>query len=228
MTTEATVAAVPSPQPDPPPGADHYFSGRPTAPSSPSSIDLVLPEGRLVPLATDAGVFSGDKIDPGTRFLLSDAPAIDPASSVLVDVGCGYGPIALALALRAPTATVWAVDVNERAVALTRANAAANGVGDRVRAVTPTDVPDDLVVDEIWSNPPIRIGKVELHALLTGWLDRLRPGTGRAHLVVHKHLGSDSLVRWLVDQGWPTTRLGSRAGYRILTVGPRPAPDEHR
>jgi 16S rRNA (guanine1207-N2)-methyltransferase len=73
------------------------------------------------------------------------------------------------------------------------------------------------VFDRIVSNPPIRIGKTALHGLLLRWLPRLTPD-GTAHLVVQKHLGSDSLARWLTEQGYPTTRLASRAGYRILKV----------
>ncbi len=183
-------------------------------------------------LRTDRGVFSADRIDPGTKMLLTEGPPIaesvtdgdsgDRAPVVLADVGCGYGAIAVTLALRAgPAATVWAIDVNERARDLCQANAEANGVADQVRVVAPTEVPAGLTVDHVWSNPPIRVGKAALHELLTTWLDVLRPGTGTAALVVHKHLGSDSLARWLTAGGWPTERLTSRAGYRILTVGPR-------
>jgi 16S rRNA (guanine1207-N2)-methyltransferase len=202
-----------------PGAADHYFAERPGAASSPGRVELVLPEGAVLALATDRGTFSPERIDPGTRALLTRGPALRPGAHTLVDLGCGYGPIALALALRAdPGSTVWAVDVNERSRALCAANAAANGVAGRVHVAAPDGVPDDLVVDELWSNPPIRIGKPALHALLLGWLARLRPGTGRAVLVVQKHLGSDSLARWLTDQGWPTERLSTSAGYRILEV----------
>jgi 16S rRNA (guanine1207-N2)-methyltransferase len=209
---------VPSPQPG---GADHYFSPAPDSPSAPRDLELVLPEGLLVRLAADQGVFSGDRVDPGTRALLVDGPPV-AAGGTLADVGCGYGPIAVTLALRGgPGTVVWAVDVNERARDLCRANAELNGVADRVRVVAPHDVPADLVVDQAWSNPPIRIGKAPLHDLLAGWLGRLRPGTGHAALVVHRHLGADSLTRWLDDQGWPTERLATRAGYRILQVAAR-------
>lgn len=186
----------------------------------------MLPEGHLLTLATDRGVFSRERIDPGTMVLLTEGPPLlDPpgakaGGATLVDLGCGYGPIALSLAVRAPEATVWAVDVNERARQLCRSNAAANGVGDRVRVVEPDGVPTDLVVDEIWSNPPVRIGKAALRELLAGWLPRLAP-TGRAVLVVQKHLGADSLTRWLNEQGWGTVRHTSRRGYRILVVSSR-------
>lgn len=208
---------MPSPQPDP---GDHYFTSAPSGGSDRRTIDLVLPEGRLVPLLTDRGVFSADQVDPGTRILLAE-PFDLAGTRNLVDLGCGYGPIAVALALRSD-AVVWAVDVNERARDLCQANAEANGVTDQIRVVAPDEVPADLTVDQIWSNPPIRVGKAALHELLGTWLSRLDPKTGSATMVVHKHLGSDSLVRWLEQGGWPTERLTSRAGYRILrsTVSP--------
>lgn len=210
---------MPSPQPG---AGDHYFSTDPTAPSAPRTIDLVLPEGRLLHLATDRGMFSPDKIDAGTQLLLSEGPPVHPGGT-LVDLGAGYGPVALALALRSgPEATVWAVEVNPRARELTRANADANGVGSQVRAIAPDEAPPGLIVDQLWSNPPIRIGKAELHALLQTWLGRLRPGTGTATLVVQKHLGADSLADWLRAQGYPTDRTTSKGGYRLLQVGARP------
>lgn len=209
---------MPSPQPE---RADHYFSPAPGTPSAPQEIELVLPEGRLIRLTTDRGTFSPDRVDDGTRALLVEGPPV-PSDGVLADVGCGYGPIAVTLALRGgPGVTVWAVDVNERARDLCRANALANGVGDQVHVVAPDEVPADLVIDQLWSNPPIRIGKAALHDLLTTWLTRLDPDTGTANLVVQKHLGADSLARWLVEQGWPTSRTASRAGYRILQVEAR-------
>lgn len=204
-------------------GGDHYFSAQPRVRSTPGHVRLAL-DGveRELDLRTDAGTFSTSGIDPGTRFLLDDGARPGPGPATLVDLGCGYGPIALALALWAPEATVWAVDVNERALDLTRTNADAAGVGDRVHVVTPDHVPVDLVADGLWSNPPIRIGKTALHDVLTTWLGRLAPGA-QAHLVVGRNLGADSLARWLADRGHPTSRRGSRRGYRLLDVaGPDP------
>ncbi|MEX2659397.1 MAG: methyltransferase, partial [Acidimicrobiales bacterium] len=168
-----------------------------------------------VQLTADTGVFSRDAVDPGTRLLLVEGPPV-PAEGNLLDLGCGYGPIAVTLAHRAPRATVWAVDVNCRALALAAANAEAAGCTN-VATVAPDDVPEDVRFAAIWSNPPIRIGKEALHALLLRWLPRLQPG-GRAVLVVQKHLGADSLVRWLEAAGHPTERLRSRMGYRLLSV----------
>jgi 16S rRNA (guanine1207-N2)-methyltransferase len=193
-----------------------YFEPSPRVASRPRTVQLALPDLTLA-LETDRGVFSAGGIDPGTKFLLLEAPAPPPGARHLLDLGCGYGPIALTLARRAPDAHVWGVDVNERAVGLCARNAATAGLGN-VTAVTAADgVPADVRFDAIYSNPPIRVGKGALHDLLLRWLGRLAPA-GHAYLVVQKHLGSDSLARWLGAQGCPTTRLGSRSGYRLLDV----------
>ncbi|MCU1374257.1 MAG: methyltransferase small [Actinomycetia bacterium] len=192
----------------------HYYDQEPATPSAPERVRLALPDVTL-DLATDRGVFSRGDIDPGTKLLLLEAPAPAAAGDAL-DLGCGYGPIALTLASRAPGATVWAVDVNRRALGLTEANATAHGLSN-VRVAEPDEVPDDVRFTTIWSNPPIRVGKPALHELLRRWLPRLAPD-GRAVLVVQKHLGADSLARWLTEQGFTTTRLQSRAGYRLLEI----------
>jgi 16S rRNA (guanine1207-N2)-methyltransferase len=194
--------------------SSHYFSPSPDVPSRPSSVRLDLPDLSLT-LRTDRGVFSGDRIDPGTRYLLTAAPA-PPRAGHLADIGCGYGPIALTLAARAPGATVWAVDINERALELTRINARAAGLTN-VRVASPDAVPHDVRLAALWSNPPVRVGKAALHDLLDRWLGRLETN-GTALLVVQRHLGSDSLHRWLEARDWSVTRLGSRAGYRLLEV----------
>jgi 16S rRNA (guanine1207-N2)-methyltransferase len=192
----------------------HYYAEQPAAAHRPGLVHVLLP-GLHLELQTDAGVFSASRLDPGTRLLLDTVPAPPPAGRLL-DLGCGYGPLALVLATRSPQADVWAVDVNERALGLCARNAERAGLGN-VLCARPDDpgLPD--TVDAIWSNPPIRIGKQALHTLLAGWLGRLTPG-GSAHLVVQRHLGSDSLHRWLEAEGWPVTRLASRSGYRVLQV----------
>jgi 16S rRNA (guanine1207-N2)-methyltransferase len=194
--------------------AGHYFAERPAAPSRRGLVSLVLTDVTLA-LVTDRGVFAADRIDPGTHLLLQEVPS-PPSVGDLLDLGCGYGPIALTMARRAPAATVWAVDVNERALALCVENAAANGITN-VRAVGPDEVPDSVRFAAIWSNPPIRIGKNALHDVLLRWLRRLDE-TAAAQLVVQKHLGADSLAQWLAASGFPTRRSASRQGYRLLEV----------
>lgn len=198
---------------------DHYFSEHHNTPAlTPAdlrTIDVRL-AGRDLRLTTARGVFSADHLDGATRILLDHVPP-PPRQGTLVDLGCGWGPIALTLGLLAPQAEVVAVDVNERALDLTRRNAEAAGV--RLRALRPEQVPADLQVDALWSNPPIRIGKPALHALLREWLPRLRPD-GAAHLVVGKNLGADSLARWITAElGCPVQRAASERGFRVLRVG---------
>lgn len=195
---------------------EHYFTQSPEAASRPGFVDLVLPDLHLR-LETDRGMFSPDRIDPGTRILLETVPAPPPTGDLL-DLGCGYGPIALAMASRAPSARVYGVDVNDRALSVARRNATAFGL-DTVRFIFAEQVDPGLRFTAIWSNPPIRIGKKALRELLATWLSRLTPD-GTAHLVVQKHLGSDSLQRWLNECGWPTERIASRSAYRVLAVSP--------
>ena len=193
---------------------DHYFSDTPTSASDPTPVRLTV-RGLDLAAVTDAGVFSRGRLDKGTRVLLERAPEPGQGGDLL-DLGCGWGPVALWLATVRRRSTVWAVDVNDRALDLTRRNAEAAGLGN-VRACRPEEVPSEVAFAGIWSNPPIRAGKEALHELLLTWLPRLAPGAS-AYLVVSKNLGSDSLARWLDGQGLPTTRLSSTAGFRLLEV----------
>ena len=201
---------------------EHYFSADPTVAFKRAPVRATV-WGHELELASGSGVFAQGRLDIGTAVLLRE---IEPPAvgSTYLDLGCGYGVIGVALAVARTDATVWAVDVNERAVLLANENAAAAGVPGRFTATTPDRVPEDLTFDEIWSNPPIRIGKPALHELLLRWLPRLRPG-GRAVMVVGKNLGADSLQRWLGEQGYPTTRLASAKGFRVLETRRAPAGD---
>jgi 16S rRNA (guanine1207-N2)-methyltransferase len=195
-------------------GPGHYFDKDPAVSSRPGEVELSLPDFHAR-LAVDRGVFAGGGVDPGTLELLRATP-VPPARGHLLDLGCGYGPIACTLAYRSPEAVVWAVDVNERALDLTAQNAAALGLP-AVHAVRPDDLPPAVRFAGMWSNPPIRIGKLALHELLGTWLPRLE-ADGRAWMVVHRHLGSDSLAAWLRGEGWAVNRAASKRGYRILEV----------
>lgn len=207
--------------------AAHYFSAQPSSAEERRQLSVRL-AGRELPVWTANGVFSQDRLDLGTSVLLREAPE-PPARGNLLDLGCGWGPVALTMALLAPAATVWAVDVNERALALTEANARAHGLAG-VRAVLPGDVPADVAFDAIWSNPPIRIGKAALHELLLQWLPRLAPD-GTAYLVVQRNLGADSLLPWLagtLGAGYAVEKYASAKGFRVLRVhrpAPAPLPD---
>ncbi|MGO1192348.1 MAG: class I SAM-dependent methyltransferase [Nesterenkonia sp.] len=194
----------------------HYFSS-PQGSFEPRALQVELAERRLS-LSTAGGIFSPDGVDKGTQVLLRGAP--DPAQQGnLLDVGCGWGPIALTMAMLSPQATVWAVDVNERARTLCAQNASAAGLTNiEVRA--PEDVPTDLGFSTIWSNPPIRVGKAVLHQILRTWLPLL-DAEGEAWLVVQKNLGADSLQKWLsaeLGAEYSVDRPQTSKGFRLLRV----------
>lgn len=194
---------------------DHYFTAQPASPAE-RRRQVVHLAGRDVEVDVAGGVFSPGGVDRGTRVLLAEVPD-PPDGGHLLDLGCGWGPLAITMASRAPHATVWAVDVNERALDLLRGTADRLGLTN-LRAVTADQVPADVRFAAIWSNPPIRVGKSVLHDLLRTWLPRLDDG-GAAWLVVAKNLGSDSLARWITaDLDLPVTRTASSKGFRVLRV----------
>ncbi|MWV49527.1 methyltransferase [Rathayibacter sp. VKM Ac-2803] len=195
--------------------AEHYFTSTPDGDLRPRRIAVRL-AGRDLEVTTAGGVFSPGHIDLGTRVLLNAVPDV-PAEGDLLDLGCGWGPVALTLALESPAARVWAVDVNQRALELVRRNSAELGLTN-INAVLPDDVPEDVRFRTIWSNPPIRVGKDELHALLERWLPRLEDDAD-AWLVVQRNLGSDSLQSWMTeafDGRLEVERVSSAKGFRIL------------
>ena len=191
---------------------DHYFTADPAVAFKRAPVEATV-WGHDLRLTSGSGVFAQGRLDIGTAVLFRETEP--PAAGRILDLGCGYGMIGLAVARAVPGAVVTAVDVNERALLLANENAAALGLDDRFTALMPDAGPAAAAYDEIWSNPPIRIGKEALHALLLTWLPRLAPG-GRAVMVVGKNLGADSLQRWLGERGYPTERLSSAKGFRVL------------
>ena len=195
--------------------SEHYFSSTPESEMRTRTIHARL-AGQDYELVTANGVFSPEHIDTGTQVLLANVPTPPPGGNLL-DLGCGWGPIALTLALESPRATVWAVDVNERALDLVRLNAQKMNILN-INAVTPENVPPDVTFMTMWSNPPIRVGKNELHGMLEHWLPRLESGCD-GWLVVQRNLGSDSLHRWLqatLPEEFSFVRAATNKGYRVL------------
>ena len=204
------------------PRDSHYFSESPSSASRPHEFTVAFREHELT-LLTDTGVFSQHGLDKGTAVLLdaieTEQPLNVPPGSVVCDLGCGTGVIALALAVTYPQCTVLAVDINERARELCATNAKNNGLTN-VRVVHPDEIDSSMQIAVLWSNPPIRIGKSALHDLLLVWLPRLT-SQGHARLVVSKNLGADSLSQWLTSEGFATHKMSSSKGFRILGVQPR-------
>ncbi|GGI13038.1 MFS transporter [Galliscardovia ingluviei] len=195
---------------------EQYFTAQPQSAEQHLEFDVML-RGHQVHVQSSAGVFSSHRLDPGTAVLLKGAPEL-PQQGNFLDLGCGWGPISIAMALESPRAQVWALDINERALQLTTANA--KHLGLNIHAGTADNIDPELQFDVIWSNPPIRVGKEILHSLLLTWLPRLAAG-GNAYLVVQKHLGSDSLAAWLQEtlpDEYAVSKYSSSKGYRILSV----------
>ncbi|MDF7641210.1 methyltransferase [Bifidobacterium sp. ESL0784] len=198
--------------------AEQYFTAEPASRDVRRNLHVSL-RGHDVDVEVSNGVFSGHRLDLGTSVLLRHAPEV-PENGTFLDIGCGWGPIALALGLESPKADIWALDINERALELTKTNAEKLGLAKRIHTVKASDMPADLTFDLIWSNPPIRVGKDELHTLLMAWLPRLTAG-GYAYLVVQKNLGSDSLIRWLsaeLGDDYQVSKYASSKGYRVIEV----------
>jgi 16S rRNA (guanine1207-N2)-methyltransferase len=197
--------------------SDHYFSQEPKSNYQPKQIELDI-AGEVFKVSTASGTFSPLRLDVGTSVLI-DHLELAPKDGNVLDLGCGWGPIALNVAKHSPKAKVWAVDVNNRSLELTAENAKTVGLTN-IQTSSPETVPKEIMFSGIWSNPPIRIGKKELHELLLTWLPRLEKNAA-AYLVVQKNLGSDSLQKWLTEtliDGYEVSRLTSVKTYRIIKV----------
>ena len=196
--------------------AQHYFSEDPSVERRQRTIRFEV-AGREIEALSVSGTFSTNKLDPGTKVLLGLNEDF-PASGDVLDIGCGWGPIALAIALHSPATHVFAVDVNERAVEQTRETASRLGLSN-LTACQPQELSADTKFDAIWSNPPIRIGKPALHELMRTYLPRLKPG-GSAFLVVQKQLGAESFQKWLETEfsKFEVTKVENSKGYRVTKV----------
>lgn len=194
--------------------SDHYFTAKPGAEHKPFQFQAEL-RGRVYYFQSDAGVFSKGEVDFGTRLLI-DCLELQPGEVVL-DLGCGLGPIGLVAAdLVGPTGRVYMVDVNERAVELARKNVQANGicnaevlVSDGLSALA------GLSFDWVLSNPPIRAGKQVVYSLLTDAFHALKPG-GCLLVVIRTKQGAKSLEAYLEELAGSCTTMDKKGGFRVL------------
>lgn len=202
---------------------EQYFSSTPSSDDNRKTLHVTLREHE-VNMQVSNGVFSTSRLDLGTAVLLKHAPE-PPKTGKLLDIGCGWGPITVALGLESPNAEIFAVDVNERALELTKLNAKNAGLRHIHTALVDEALKENNAsefndFDTIWSNPPIRVGKEILHDILLTWIPRLKVG-GTAYLVVQKNLGSDSLITWLAEnlgETYSVEKYASSKGYRVIEV----------
>jgi 16S rRNA G1207 methylase RsmC len=194
----------------------HYFSEQPAGQSKSTEVTFDL-EGQTFKLKAASGTFSSTRLDKGTRVLLGESQHFPTTGSVL-DIGCGWGPISLAIARLRPETEVWGLDINSRSLEMARQNALALGLENFTGALK-AEIPADLEFDGIWSNPPIRIGKAALHGLMEEWIPRLKTGAS-AMLVVQKQLGAESFQSWLAARftGCDVAKHSIYKGYRVIRV----------
>ncbi|MFC5401613.1 class I SAM-dependent methyltransferase [Cohnella soli] len=194
---------------------DHYYSSQPKSASDKQTFEAVL-RGHKLKLTSDAGVFSRDGVDYGSRVLIEHMDI--PQQASVLDVGCGYGPIGLVAARLAPQGHATLIDINERAVALAKANAKANGIENVT--FTPSDLFSavaDRKFDVILSNPPIRAGKAVVHRLFEESFDRLNPG-GTLWIVIQKKQGAPS-ARAKLEEIFgedEVEEVGKDKGYKVI------------
>lgn len=189
----------------------HYYTANPDLPHETSTIEYSI-GGRKLRFLTDAGVFSRQRVDYGSNVMICTLPAL---RGEVLDLGCGYGPIGISLAVLNPQANITMVDINSRAVALAQKNIEQNSIGN-ARAVESdgfTDVQGKF--SSIVSNPPIRTGKKVMYPLFQQSFDYLESG-GSLWLVIQKKQGAASAQAKLEEVYGNCSAVEKSGGYWIL------------
>ncbi|WP_339298246.1 class I SAM-dependent methyltransferase [Paenibacillus sp. FSL R5-0623] len=193
--------------------SNHYYSDKPQVAHDRRATEAVL-RGFSLRFVTDAGVFSKNGIDYGSRVLI-DAIEL-PSGAHVLDVGCGYGPMGLTAAKLVPDGHVTMIDINERAVELSRENAKANGINNV------TVLQSNLLAevkkqdfDVILTNPPIRAGKDTVHTIFEQAHRHLKVG-GSLWIVIQKKQGAPSAKAKLESLFGRVEEVTKDKGYRIF------------
>lgn len=194
--------------------SEHYYSANPTSERNPQTWTFTL-RGHEFRFTTDSGVFSKREVDFGTRLLIETFQEPDVAGDVL-DVGCGYGPIGLALAQSFPNRRVHMIDVNERALELAEANKRANGI--RNVNIYKSDLFSEVGEQQfaaVVTNPPIRAGKRVVHAIFEQSRDHL-VDNGELWVVIQKKQGAPSALQKLHEWFAAVEVVVKKKGYYII------------
>ena len=191
----------------------HYFDLDPTLASKERQIEFFI-DGRTITLVSDNGVFSKDRVDEGSLAFLKVLVPLRLSGKIL-DLGCGYGPIGLTIAMTSPEARLTLADINTRALALCEKNAELLGLSRRV-TVLHSDVYENIEgkFHSIVVNPPIRAGKVVTYAMYEGAKQRLIDG-GCLYVVIRKAQGSETASRYIKELFGNIEMLGRHKGYHV-------------
>lgn len=190
---------------------DQYYTADPTSASRPVAC-TVLFHGHSLRFETDAGVFSKGELDKGTELLLE---ALPPLHGAVLDLGCGWGPVGVALKKDNPALTLTLVDVNHRALALAEKNAAANGVSLEVLESDGFAALTGRRFDWVVTNPPIRAGKQVIYGMFAQAAEALLPGGGLC-LVIRKQQGAESCLKYLKTLFGQVDILKKSGGFWVL------------
>lgn len=195
--------------------SEHYYSNKPQTESKPRQWKFTL-LGSVFTFETDAGVFSKSEVDFGSRVLI-DTFELPEVEGVLLDVGCGYGPIGLSIAKANPEREVHMMDINTRAVALAQKNAQVNGVQNvRIFESDGLDsVESGTKAAAVLTNPPIRAGKETVFKIYDGAYDVLVEG-GELWSVIQKKQGAPSSVSHLEEKFSEVEVVEKKKGYWII------------
>jgi 16S rRNA (guanine1207-N2)-methyltransferase len=191
--------------------ADHYYTSNPNSAHHERQIEAVL-RGQTMRFYTDAGVFSKDEVDPGSRLLIESA---DSLSGRVLDMGCGWGPVGLSLALANPDAQIVMADINERAAELSERNRRLNGVENAQIIVSNGFEGVDGEFDHVFTNPPIRAGKQTIYAMFDESFRRLHIN-GTLNIVIRKQQGAPSAKKHLEEVFGNASVIAKSAGYWII------------
>ncbi|HHY22356.1 MAG TPA: class I SAM-dependent methyltransferase [Bacilli bacterium] len=193
--------------------SEHYYSEKPTVQSEEKRWSYVL-LGERFQFITDRGVFSKEEVDFGSKLLIENFSEANVEGPIL-DVGCGYGPIGLALAKRYSKRTVWMTDINERAVGLAERNATLNHIDNVVikQGFLLSHITESFA--NVVTNPPIRAGKKVVHQIFEEAYERLISG-GELWVVIQKKQGAPSALEKMKSHFSEVEVVGKKKGYYII------------
>ena len=190
---------------------EHYFTANPESGHEARSFRAVF-AGRVLAFDTDAGVFSKQHVDPGSELLCRALP--ETLSGEVLDMGCGWGAMTVMTLAKCPDVVMTMADVNERALALAKANVEKNRM--QARAVLSDGFERvDGLFDAVITNPPIRAGKAVIYRMFEEAKAHLKPG-GALYLVIRKQQGAPSALKFLKTLYRKAEVIARDGGYWII------------